>query len=444
MNHMKRRSFLKTLAATGAGITCPVFLKAETLGLNGRIAPNSRIHVGLIGIGSQGGGHLKALLGAKDFQVTALCEVDGIRLKNAGKRLEQKYGKGAKYLATDDFREVIADSNVDAILCALPDHWHALPVIAAARAGKDIYTEKPFGFSIPEGRAMVNAIQNSGVVCQVGSQQRSGRAFRRAVELVRSGALGQIKRARVTLPPRICPKADLKAEPVPATFNYDMWLGPAPYAPYQKMRCHTYFRCNYDYSGGGLNDWIGHHYDIAAWALNVSHMGPVAIKKAKATFPQSTLYNTAEHYSCEVHYANGVVIELSTVDESLKDFISIGDGGLAIEGEQGWIMASRRGIVYSNQRFRSMPLPSDGIRLDTIPGRGHREDWAACIRTRRQPIAPAHECHRSSTVAALANLAFRTGRSELRFDPIAEKLIDARDAEAYFTPVYRAPWQLPL
>lgn len=443
---MKRRSFLK-LAATAPVITAlPNIVRAETLGLNGKVSPSNKITVAAIGIGSQGGGHLKALLNSGDFRVAGLCEVDRKRLDNALKITANKYGKNHGALATGDFREILADPKIDAILCSLPDHWHALPVILGAQAGKDIYTEKPFGFSIPEGRAMVNAVERSGAICQTGSQQRSGRSFRRAVELVRAGVIGKLKRIRVTLPARTVPDMDKFTEqPVPATLDYDMWLGPAPYAPYHEKRVHSFFRCNYDYSGGSLNDWIGHHYDIAIWGAGLSHTGPVAIKNAKAVFKKHPLYNTPWHYYFEAHYANGLHIAVTTVDESKQssDFISNNDGGTSFEGEDGWIQVSRRGIQYSSPRFATLPLPSDSFRIsDALTG--HRENWAQCIRTRRTPVAPAAECHRTSTVAALANIAFRTGRSELKWNPDTEQIIDAPDAQALLTRAYRAPWQLPL
>ncbi|MDR1789588.1 MAG: Gfo/Idh/MocA family oxidoreductase [Opitutaceae bacterium] len=443
---MQRRSFLKLAATAPAFAAFPQIVRAETLGLNGKVSPSNKITIASIGIGSQGGGHLKALLNAPDFRVAGLCDVDRKHLDTALKLTanNKNYGKNHGALATDDFREILADPKIDALLCALPDHWHALPVILGAQAGKDIYTEKPFGFSIPEGRAMVNAVVRSGCVCQTGSQQRSGRSFRRAVELVRAGVIGKIKQIRVTLPARMGPPMDAFAEqPVPSSLNYDLWLGPAPLAPYNEKRVHHYFRYNYDYSGGSLNDWIGHHYDIAAWGAGLSNTGPVAIQNARAEFIQHPLYNTPKKYYFEARYANGVVISVTAVDEDSKstDFIATGDGGTSFEGEEGWIQVSRRGILYSSPRFATLPLPSDGFRL-TDALSGHRENWAACIRDRRAPVAPAWETHRTSSVAALANIAFRTGRSELKWNPDTEQIVDAPDAAALLQRPYRAPWQL--
>lgn len=226
---MKRRSFLKLLATSAAGASFPSLVRAETLGLNGKIAPSNRITMGFIGIGAQGGLHLKNRLGNELIQVTALCDVDGEQLKKAEQRVKEA-GKSACF-TTRDFREVLARHDVDAVLMALPDHWHALPVILAAQAGKHCYTEKPFSLTIPEGRAMVNAVERAGIVCQVGSQQRSSAAFRRLVELARHGAFGKITRVQVGLPgkynvPQLT--APLPPQEIPKNFDYEMWLGPAP------------------------------------------------------------------------------------------------------------------------------------------------------------------------------------------------------------------------
>ncbi len=403
--------------------------------------------MGFIGIGSQGGLHLKNRLGNKQIQVVALCDVAGEQLTKAKKTV--KDAGGSDCFATQDFREVLARPEVDAVLMALPDHWHALPVILAAQAGKHCYTEKPFSMTIPEGRAMVEAVKRAGIVCQVGSQQRSSGNFRRLVELTRSGALGEIKRVQVGLPGKFnVPQltAPMAAQEIPKDFDYEMWLGPAPWAPYYKERCKFNFRFNYDYSGGNLTDWIGHHFDIAHWAIGMNNSGPVAIKNAKAEFWDSPLYNTPRTYSFEAHYDNGVVIEVTSQNEDGKypmgDIFDNSDGGVAIEGTEGWARVGRARTAFSSPHLQSLPLPSTGFRLDDEGG-GHMDNFLECIRTRETPRCPAEDGHRTASVAHLATLAFRTGRSEVKWNPVEEKLIDAPDAERLIARAYRAPWQLP-
>lgn len=407
--------------------------------------------MGIIGLGSQGIGHLRNRMGEEALQIVAICDVDQERLKLGSEMLKEGYADRAAstgWKETGDFREILADSGVDAVLCALPDHWHAVPVIMAAEAGKDIYTEKPFSLTVPEGRAMVQAVERSGVVCQVGSQQRSSGSFRRVAELVRNGVLGKIKRVQVGLPgkydvPQLT--VPMAAQDVPDTLDYEMWLGPAPWVPYYKERCRTNFRYIYDYSGGSLTDWIGHHFDIVNWVLELDQTGPVAIRNAQAVMWDGPLYNTAKKYSFEAQYADGTVIEVANQDEdghyALGDLFDNTDGGIAIEGENGWLKVGRAQTAFSAPWMRNVSLPSDGSRLD-FNGNGHMDNFIHCVRTRKTPRCSAEQGHRTATVAHLANLAFRTGRSELRWDPESECVVDAPDAERLLARAYRGPWNL--
>ncbi len=444
---MKRRSFLKLLASTAAVSTFPSIVRAETLGLGGGVAPSNRITMGFIGIGAQGGLHLKNRLQNKLIQVVALCDVDGEQLTKA-----QKTAAAAGVtdcFTTKDFREILARPEVDSVLMALPDHWHALPVILAARAGKHCYTEKPFSMTIPEGRAMVEAVERAGIVCQVGSQQRSSANFRRLVELARSGALGKITRVQVSLPGKFnIPQltAPMPAQEIPKDFDYEMWLGAAPWAPYYKERCKFNWRFTYDYSGGNITDWIGHHFDISQWAIGKNGSGPIAIKNAKVEFWDSPLYNTPKNFSFDAVYDNGITIEVASQNEQgqypMGDIFDNSDGGVSIEGTEGWVKVGRARSAFSSPRLQSMPLASTGFRLDG--NTGHMDNFLECIQTRETPICPAENGHRTASVAHLATLAFRTGRSEVKWDPATEKLIDAPDAERLLARAYRAPWQLPV
>jgi len=435
---MERRSFLKLLAASSAAIAFPSIVRAQTLGLNGKVAPSNRLALGYIGVGSQGGGHFHSDLTNPLIQTNGICDVDDAHVQKALGLLQTAYaaqttaGTYKGCFTTGDFRELVARPDIDAVWISVPDHWHALPVIHAARAGKDIYAEKPLSLTIPEGQAMVRAVEESGVVCQIGSQQRSTAIFQRAVQLVRNGFLGKITAVHVGLPGGSKKlQAPMAAQQVPKGFDYEMWLGPAPEAPYFKERCHYEFRWIFDYSGGQLTDWIGHHFDIASWAMGVNHTGPVAIKNAQATFNPGPLYNTATAYSFEAHYANGAVIDVSSKNR----------GGVRIEGENGWFWVDRGGSEFSNPEWATVPFPTSGFHLEPV---NHTQNFLDCVKSRKTPICPIQEALRAVTVAHLGNAAFRTGRTELQWDPDKQEVVDAPDAKAVLTRAYRSPWQLPV
>ncbi|HKB90011.1 MAG TPA: Gfo/Idh/MocA family oxidoreductase [Opitutaceae bacterium] len=435
---MRRRDFLKLATKSAAGLAVAPFIIPSSA--FGRIGPSNRLTMGIIGVGSQGSSHLKTLVNDVHVQIVAVCDVDGERRDKAKELVEATYASRAPSgsykgcAALSDFRELLARPDIDAVLIAVPDHWHALPVIYAARAGKDIYAEKPLSLTIPEGQAMVRAVEESGVVCQIGSQQRSSPEFQRCVELARNGFLGKLTRVTVGLPPGAGPVSTepLSPQAVPPTFDYDMWLGPAQPAPYFKQRCHWDFRWIYDYSGGQLTDWIGHHFDIGVWGAGVSHTGPIAIKNASAEFAKGPLYNTAMRYSFEAHYANGLVVDVSSKNRDGVEFI----------GTEGSCWAARGKSDFSSPLLRTVPIPSTGWR---IPDRttSHRQNFFDCIVSRQTPRCPIQEAHRVVSVAHLANLAFRTGRSELQWDPDQQKVVNAPEVEQLMTRAYRGPWQLP-
>jgi predicted dehydrogenase len=436
---MDRRSFLQILATSAAAVTFPSIVRAETLGLNGGVAPSNRLNLGYVGLGTQGGGHFRAELSNTGIQTVALCDLDGEHLNGSRKLLQNAYAariKAGTYqgvFTSGDFRELMAHPSVDAVWLSVPDHWHAIVLIHAARAGKDIYAEKPLSLTIPEGQAMVQAVQDSGVVCAIGSQQRSTGEFQRIVQLARNGVLGQITSVQVGMPSGAGPNISvpMARQKAPADFNYEMWLGPAPEAPYYKERCHWNFRWIFDYSGGQLTDWVGHHIDIACWAMDLTHTGPIAIKNASATFPTGPLYNTANAYSFEAHYANGTVLDVSTKYRM----------GVRIEGSNGWAYANRDIFECSSPEFAEMTFPADKFHLTP---QSHTQNFLNCVVSRQTPICPIDQALRVVTVAHLANAAFRTGRSELKWNPDTQEVIDAPDAASILRRDYRSPWSLPV
>src|SRR4051794_27420068 len=347
-----RRTFLRrTARATAAGFAFPTIIPGSALGLGGRIAPSNRIALGIIGTGNQGFNDIRSFLKDERVQIVAVCDVNregpgywdgkvGGR-EPARRMVEEHYAQdraSGTYRGCDavvDYRELLGREDIDAVEVCTPDHWHAIPVIEAARAKKDIYCQKPLALTIAEGRAMSYAAGQHGVVFQTGSQQRSDPNFRRACELVRNGRIGTLRTVRVGLPggrPDYARSGDHKEpQPVPDGFDYDRWLGPAPAAPYSAARCHVNFRWIYDYSGGQVTDWGGHHPDCAQWGMGTEHTGPVEITNAKGTFPPDELWDTATEYYFEAVYQNGVKLIVSNRER----------GGVTWEGTDGRVWADR-------------------------------------------------------------------------------------------------------
>jgi len=432
------------LAVTSAAGFLPSIARAGGL-VAPRKSPGDRITIGFIGVGGQGSGLLRGVLGDRGAQVVAVCDVDRDAAQKAAQSIETAYAAGktsGTFKGCDiysDFRELLARPDIDAVVIATPDHWHAILTIAAVEAGKDVYVEKPAATSIPESRAMVEAVRRRGAICQVGSMQRASFNFQRAVELARHGLLGKITSVKIGLPggfgyngPALNPP--LAPQQVPEGFDYNRWLGPAPSVPYYKERCRWNWRWSFDYGGGQLTDWIGHHFDIGAWAIGVSDESPVKISDASAEFVTGNpLFNVATKYAFQAHYAGGQVIQVASSGQGVE-------GGTRVEGANGWIHSDRGGVKYSSSEIERAAIPSNGFHC--TPG-GHMSVFLDCVRTRRTPSCPIWEAHHVSSAAHLANAAFRSGRSEVTFDPKSEQIVGAPDADSLLHRIYRDPWILP-
>lgn len=444
---MRRRDFISAAVATAA----PLIVPASALGLQGTVPPSRRITMGVIGTGNMGSGDIASFLRDPRVQIVAVCDVnrqspgywngalagreparDMVEWQYAKARQSGTYKGCATY---EDFREVIGRADIDALSIALPDHWHSIPVVMAAKAGKDIYGQKPLSLTIAEGRAMANAVKKYNRVFQTGSQQRSDVRFRKACEIVRNGRIGKLHTVICGLPggtPDFGRTGDRQdPEPVPAGFNYDLWLGPAPQAPYAPGRCHVNFRWILDYSGGQITDWGGHHPDIAHWGMGMENSGPVAIRNGQATWAKEKLWNTATDFYFEAHYANGVKMVVS----------SRARGGVTFEGTEGSVWVNRGAI-------EATPLSL----LDYEPGPGevhlyrssdHHRNFIDCVLSRQEPIAPIEQAHRSITVAHLGNISLRLGR-DLRWDPQAERFLDDDKANQMLSRPMRKPWTLDV
>jgi predicted dehydrogenase len=452
---VNRRSFLKLLTSASATFAFPAIVRAQALGRGGSVAPSDRITIGSIGVGLQGTGLLKNLFERQNAQVVAVCDVDRSHRLDAQKLVNENYAKRTGINAYrgcsqhNELEEILARKDIDAVVIATPNHWHALAAVLAAQAGKHFYCEKPASASIPEGRSMVEAVRRAGVVCQIGSQQRSWPSYQHGIDLTRNGYLGKIKRVIVQMPGGFnttneVPVSDFP-ESVPEGFDYDRWLGPIAALPYRAARCHYNWRWSYETSGGDMEDWVGHNYDCMAVALNVAKTQPVAIRKASATFiANHPIYNTASNLYFEAVYPNGIVVEATSKSTPIR-----------IEGTEGWIEMSRGGNTYSNKTLQYTVIPPN-LRIlgnDTrIIGREakplpphyeHMENFLACVRSGTLPRCPIDEAHNVAAVCHLANAAFRSGCSEFRWNPETENVINAPEVTRFLHRTFRKPWTLP-
>ncbi len=375
---------------------------------------------------------MKQFLAQSDARVVAVCDIDKKHLNNAKKEVDNKYGN-QDCAAYHDFRELLARDDIDAVSIAVPDHWHGIISIAAAKAGKDIYGEKPLSHTLAEGRAMCDAVKKYGVIWQTGSWQRSVSNFRTACELVRNGRIGKVHTVEVGLP---CGYYELKKGhdiicPVPDELDYDFWLGPAPYAPYSPARVHVNWRWHLDYGGGQLMDWIGHHVDIAHWGLGFDHTGPIEIEGC-GEYPRSGLWNAATRYRLNAKYAGGVNM-----------LISGGHGlrlGIKWIGDDGWIWVNRNeGLEASNSDILKEKIGPNEINLYHSPG--HQRNFLDCIKTRATTLTPCEIAHRSATPGHLGQIAMQLGR-KIRFNPDTEEVIGDEAASRILSHAMRSPWHL--
>ncbi len=446
---LSRRRFLGRAAAAATALAAPQVIPGAALGLDDRPAPSERITLALIGCGNQGWNDIHAFLGDDRVQVIAVCDVNRespgywngtVRGRAVLKRVvEERYADrraSGQFSGCDeyvDFRELLARDDLDTVEVCTPDHWHAVPVIQACKRGKDIYCQKPLSLTVAEGRAMADAVRRYGVVFQTGSQQRSDGNFRRAAELVRNGRIGKLQRVECGLPggrPDFGRTGDRKQpEPVPEGFDYDFWLGPAPEAAYAPARCHVNFRWVFDYSGGQLTDWGGHHPDCAQWGMGTERTGPVEIREAKGEFPPDPVWNTATEYYFEAVYANGVVMAISN---RLR-------GGVTWIGSEGSVWANRGRHDADPKSILDEQIGPDETHL--YQSDNHFRNFIDCVIDRREPVAPAEVAHRSITICHLGNIAMRLGIDGFRWNPETEQIVDNPDAARMLSRAYRAPWR---
>ncbi|MEZ5106187.1 MAG: Gfo/Idh/MocA family oxidoreductase [Draconibacterium sp.] len=445
---LNRRNFIKLSATAGVTvIAVPTIISACARGKNGYIAPSDRINLAFIGSGNQAMNDIRDFITDKRVQITGVCDVNkqstgywggvvggrdiGIKLINDyySKLYDKKYKSCQEF---EDFRDVIAKTDIDAVEVVLPDHWHSIPVLMAAKAGKHIYCQKPLALTIPEGRAMANAVKKYGVIFQTGSQQRSDENFRLVCELVRNGRIGKLQTVICGLPSGTPDygKTGNQTEtvPVPKGFDYNMWLGPAPNAPYCPARTHVNFRWVLDYSGGQVTDWGGHHPDIAQWGMETELTGPVKIQNAKATWAEHPVWNTATQYYFECIYANGVKLIITSDAER---------SGVTFNGTEGWAWANRGKHEVFPENLKDSVIADSEIHL--YKSDNHFRNFIDCIISGEETIAPAEIGHRSITMSHLGNIAMKL-QQDLDWDPETEKFVNNDLANSMLSREMREPW----
>jgi len=425
-----RRSFLKRTAVAGLAVAAPTIVPSSVLGADGQVAPSNQITVGFIGTGSHGiGWNLPAYLRLKEARILAVCDVDNRRMINARETVNERY-KNEDCFGTRDFREILARKDIDTVMISTPDHWHTIISLMAILAGKDVQCEKPT-LTIDEGKLLVKAVRKYNKVFQTSTEDRSVPEYHRMAELVRNGRIGKLQRIEVILPKQPTSPGDPTPQPVPPGLDYDMWLGPAPYAPYTKDRVHFNFRWIWDYSGGIICDWGTHLFDTAQWANDTERSGPVEIE-GTGTFWSGGLYNTVKDYDVTFRYANGVVMTCKPGNPSIK---FIGTDGWV--GNTGW----RAPVQASSKEILESKIGPNEIHLYTNP-KGEHDDFIKCVKSRKDPYFPVDMGHRVSTICHLANIAIKLGR-KLKWDPVAERFPDDAAANQMLDRARRDPWQLP-
>jgi len=427
-NKIDRRQFLKRTGAVAAGaMALPHVISSSAFGAAGRVSPSNRITMGAIGVGEMGTGDMRGFMSKREIQMLAVCDVDKRHRDRAKAIVDAKYGN-KDCAAYNDFREIIARKDIDAVMIATIDHWHAIPAIMAAKAKKDIHCQKPLAYTIDEGKAIVEAVKKHNVVWLTGSQQRSDRRFRFACELARNGCLGKVHTVEVGLPNTNSVRGgSIEPTDPPEGFDYNMWLGPAPWVPYTPTRCHWNFRWIKDYSGGQITDWAGHHCDIAQWGMNTEHTGPIEVE-GTGVWPKHLLFNTVEHWRFTCKYKEGFTMDVRGTYPN----------GLRFVGEKGWVFVDRGRINAEPKSLLKTEFGPNDSRL--YKSNDHKQNFVDCVKTRKRTVAPADVAHRSIAVGHLGVISIKLER-KVHWDPVKEQFINDPGANDLLSREMRGPWQ---
>ncbi len=426
---INRRQFLsKAAGASAAAVGFPYLVASSAMGNAGAVAPSNRIVMGAIGVGGQGTRHVGGgiwvqgggFLSKPEVQFVAVCDVNANNL-NRGRGIVNKHYGNNDCASYNDFRELTARGDIDAVLVATPDHWHVLTSIAAVKAGMDVYCEKPLSLTIRQARELADTVKRYGRIFQTGTQQRSWREFRFACELVRNGYIGEIKSITVNVGGPPAWSCNAPSEPEPDWLDWNMWLGPAPWRTYTSKIAPGGWMGYRDYSGGEMTNWGAHMFDTAQWAMGADESGPVEIIP-----PDGKDYKVLTY-----KYANGTIMT--------RDKISKEVPGVLFTGTEGMIEVSRDHLITEPENLLRQQIGQNEIHLyESI---NHPDNFLQCIKTRKRPASDAEVGCRSVTVCHLGNIAYWLKRP-LRWDPEKERFLNDPEADKMRARALRAPWRL--
>jgi predicted dehydrogenase len=430
---ISRRQFL---AATGLALAAPTLIPASAFGRSAGTSPSGRVTIGVVGWGMQGPGNTDAFLGMKDTQVVAACDLDKNHLQGALDKINGHY-KNQDCKSYHDYREMMARKDIDAVMLAVPDHWHALLAVEAANNKKDIYGEKPLARTIAEQQAIVKAVQKNKRIWQTGSWQRSQGPFRKAAEIVRNGLIGKVTRVEVGLPSGHSDfartKDKLSVTPPPPELDYEFWIGPSKMEPYIQGRVHMNWRWNYNTGGGQLLDWIGHHCDIAHWGLDMDNDGPSEIEGEGEFPPVDSVWNTCTKYRIQLKYPKDITMIIAGGHKDIRS-------GTKWIGTDGWVWVDRGGYDASNVDW-FVKIPDEQYKVKLYKTDGHQRNFIDCVKSRQPTITPVETAHHSALPGHLGLISMLVGR-RIRWDPVKEVILGDAEASKLLTRPYRKPWEL--
>ena len=422
-----RRTFLKSIGAAAA----PMIIAPSVLGKEGAPGPNSKINLACIGVGGQGTSNMNAFLQDERVQVVAICDVDRAHRERAlaACKLKPEDGHG-------DFRKLLARDDIDAVMIATPDHWHSLITVAAARAGKDIYCEKPLAASIGEGRFVSDLVRKEKRVLQCGTWRRSGIKTRMACEWVRNGYIGELKKVEVGVPGKFAIRGGFSGlegeQPVPDGFDYAMWAGTTPAAPYTAARCHFNFRWVDDYAPGYITDWGAHFIDVAHWGMDADASGPLEVSATEVTRREKGVYDAAESFRIRYAYAGGVEMTMfSTTDTAAY--------GTKFIGTEGSVFVENNKLQTDPPTLLRTKLKDSDTRL--YESNNHHRNFIDCVLSRNDTAAPVEAAHRAASACQLGAISAKLGRA-LKFNPVKERFEADGDATALLMREIHGPWEL--
>jgi len=434
---LSRRRFITT---TAAAIALPTIVPSSIFGQN---RPSNRITVGVIGWGMQGPDNTQNFLAEENCRVVAACDLDKHHLMDAVGTINDNY-QNKDCVAYHDYRELLARKDIDAVMIAVPDHWHALAYTEAARQKKDIYGEKPLAKTIAEQQAIVRAVEQNNIIWQTGSWRRSQASYRRACEIVRNGFIGKIKRVEVGLLDGHIDflsqfgggDVSFEVQKPPPELDYETWIGPSKMQPYIQARIHRNWRWNYNTGGGMLMDWIGHFCDIAHWGMDADRSGPSEIEGHGDFPPQEDVFNTCTKFRIELKYPQDIQMTIA------GGYPEIESESVKWIGTDGWVFVGEWGVECSKPEFTgSKNLPDELRKVRLYESPGHVRNFLDCVKSRKPTVAPVETGHHSTIPGHLGLISMLTGR-KIHWDIAKEEIINDDDASKLLTREYRAPWKL--